>query len=284
MKFVFFGTDEFAVTVLESLREHELVPSHIVTAIDKPKGRKLVLTPPPVKVWADANNIHTLQPKTLKDDSVVADLQKIEADLYIVASYGKIIPEAIFNLPKYKTLNIHPSLLSKLRGPSPVATAILDDIKDTGVSIMQIDAQMDHGPILAQEHYVVAEWPPRPELEKELAKLGADMLAKVIPQWIGGTLTGTAQRDEDATYTKMIMKADALININDDPYLNFRKIQAYKDSPGAFMVVRHNNKDTRVIINDAVYADGKLNITSVTPEGKRTMSYADFMRGFTPQY
>lgn len=150
IKYAYFGTDGFAVAILDELKKADLLPELIVTNPDKPKGRKLVMTPPEVKVWADENGIKTLQPEKL-DEDFINSLKKDEWDLFVVASYGKIIPEEIINLPKHKTLNVHPSLLPLYRGPSPIESAILDDSKETGVTIMRMDKKMDHGPILNQE-------------------------------------------------------------------------------------------------------------------------------------
>ncbi|MCI0542427.1 methionyl-tRNA formyltransferase, partial [bacterium] len=122
-QFIFFGTPDFAVGVLEELEKKGLLPSFVVTAPDKPKGRGLVLTPPPVKVWAEARGIKILQPEKL-DQNFIAELKKYSWDLFVVAVYGKIIPKEILLLPKHGALNVHPSLLPRLRGASPIQSAI----------------------------------------------------------------------------------------------------------------------------------------------------------------
>lgn len=279
INFAFFGTDEFAVTVLNTLSLKGLVPSLVITTPDAPKGRHLTLTPPPVKDWANERQIQILQPEKLKDESLKSELEKNNFDLFVVASYGKIIPEMIFNIPRYKTLNIHPSLLPKLRGASPVATAILEDMKDTGVTIMQIDEKMDHGPIIAQQKYHVDDWLPRQELETTLATLGAMLLAKTIPEYINGKIDPVAQNDFEATYTKMVEKKDAEINLEDDPYLNFRKIMAYSEWPKAFTFFETDDYKIRAQITEARFENGELIIEKVIPEGKKEMDYEDFKRG-----
>ncbi|TSC60913.1 MAG: methionyl-tRNA formyltransferase [Parcubacteria group bacterium Gr01-1014_107] len=144
-KFVFWGTDEFAVTVLETLKNKGLRLQLIITAPDKPKGRKLIVTPPPAKLWAKENNISLLQPEKL-DFEFCRRLSVVGCELFLVASYGRILPKKIINLPPHKTLNIHPSLLPRLRGPSPIQQTILREEKP-GVTIIKMDEKMDHGPI-----------------------------------------------------------------------------------------------------------------------------------------
>ena len=136
-KIAFFGTPDIAVMVLEELKKANIIPTLIITAPDKPKGRKLIMTPPPVKIWALKNNIIAMQPEKL-DDNVLNMLSKGNYDLFIVASYGKILKKELIEIPKYKTINVHPSLLPKLRGASPIISAILRDEKKTGVTIIII--------------------------------------------------------------------------------------------------------------------------------------------------
>ncbi len=281
LKWVFFGTDEFAVEVLETLKVKDFLPALVVTTPDRPQGRHLELTPSPAKVWAKENNISVLSPEKLKDQDFISHLA--DYDLFVVASYGKIIPKEVFELPKYKTLNIHPSLLPKLRGASPVATAILEDMKDTGVTIIQIDEKMDHGPIVAQREMQINEWPTREELEKTLAIAGAELLYDSITGWIDGSLEATPQEESKTTYTKMIKKEDAEIEIKDieeKPYEIFRKILAYHGWPKAHFYISKDNQKIKVNIESAKYENDSLTIEKVTPAGKKEMSYDDFLRGF----
>ncbi|MEK9178061.1 MAG: methionyl-tRNA formyltransferase [Patescibacteria group bacterium] len=138
IKFVVFGSSRFSVIVLDELEKAGYIPDCVVTIPDKPKGRKLILTPSLVKDWAIQRKIQVYGPAKL-DDEFTKSLSEKKWDLFIVASYGKIIPSAIINMPKYKTLNIHPSLLPKYRGASPLQSAMLDDAKQTGVTIIRID-------------------------------------------------------------------------------------------------------------------------------------------------
>lgn len=147
MDIVFFGTSQFSNIVLEKLINFSCKPSLVITVPDKPMGRKQIITPPPVKLLALKHKIPLLQPKTLKN----YQLPTTNYQLGIVAAYGKLIPKEILDIPKYGTLNIHPSLLPKYRGPSPLQNTILNDDKETGVSIMLLDEEMDHGPIIKNQ-------------------------------------------------------------------------------------------------------------------------------------
>lgn len=283
-KIAFFGTPKFAVTILEELKKVGIVPALVITAPDKPQGRGLVLTPPPVKVWAQENNIKFIQPSTFKEtqarDSQIAELLNEPWDLFIVAAYGKIIPENILEIPKHKTLNVHPSLLPKFRGPSPIESAILADDRDVGVSIMRLDKEIDHGPIVAQDKIPTDTWPiTAPELEDISAHFGGTLLAKILPDWLAGKITEKEQDHARATYCQKISKSDGLIDLTTDPYTNYLKICAYSGWPGTYFFKEHNGKKIRVAIKETTYQDGQLIIETVVPEGKSEMPYLDFLRG-----
>ncbi len=277
---IFFGTDDFATIILDELKGKGILPTLIITSPDKPQGRKLILTPPPVKVWAEENNIEYWQPEHLDTDFI----QKLTAympiiDLGIVASYGKIIPQDIISLPKHKTLNVHPSLLPKLRGASPIQSALLYEDK-TGVSIMRIDEKMDHGPLLAQEEYQTSAWPIESgKLERDLAHQGGALLATIIPQWIKDKLQEQEQDHSNATYTKKIIKKDGLLDLSDSPEKNLRKIKAFSEWPRAYFFTQRNGKEIRIIVTDAIIQNGELSFLRVIPEGKKEMSYEEFLKG-----
>jgi methionyl-tRNA formyltransferase len=278
-RFVFFGSSRLSVIVLDELENLGFMPSVVVTTPDKPKGRKLAITPNPVKEWAQNREIKVFDPEKL-DTAFTHELKNSECDFFVVASYGKIIPSEIINLPKFKTLNIHPSLLPKYRGASPLPSAMIDDTKETGVTIMRLDEQMDHGPIVAQKKITVSEWPIYEDFEEMMAKEGAKLLALTIPAWLEGKIKETEQDHSAATYTKKISKEDGEIDLNSDPYSNFRKIQAYHQWPQAFFFVDSGKKKIRVKITSAEFKAGKLMIKKVVPEGKKEMNYEAFMRGY----
>lgn len=282
LKIAFFGTSEFAVHVLEELTYAEVTPLLIVTGEDKPQGRKLELTPTPVKEFAIAHDIPTLEPKNLKDDKDLLPLLNSEWDLFILASYGKIIPKTLLDIPKHGMLNIHPSLLPRLRGASPVRTAILTDQKDaSGVTIMKVDEQLDHGPIVAQARIEPEDWPVGALfLEELLAREGAKLLVEILGEWTTGTITPEVQDESLATYAPKITKLDGGLNLTDNPFENIRKVKALEGWPGTFFFVTEGDKQIRVKVVDAeIDNTGTFKILRVIPEGKREMNYDDFVRG-----
>jgi methionyl-tRNA formyltransferase len=282
VSFVFFGTPEFAVIVLDELAGAGFTPTLVVTAPDKPQGRGLKLTPPPVKMWADEHGVSTLQPEKL-DNEFYRTLSATDCELCIVAAYGKIIPKTIIDIPQQGVLNIHPSLLPKYRGASPVEAQILNDDREVGVTVMQIDEKMDHGNILAQKIVSVSRWPLRAsELNDILWHIGGKLLVEIIPEWVAGNIIPHSQEHDKATYSKLIKKEDAQINLDGNSYQNFLKIQAYNVWPKAYFFAEKNGKKVRVKIIDADYENDALIIKRVIPEGKREMDYASFLKGNKP--
>lgn len=330
MKFVFFGADDFSVIVLGELKNAGFLPSRVVTAPDRPKGRGLKLSALPVKLWALENGIEFLQPDTL-DSSVSYQLKAKSYQLFIVASYGLILPKPILDIPERGTVNVHPSLLPKYRGATPIESQILNDEKEIGVTIMLIDERMDHGPIVAQKLLQIPnpnnqipnntqinkiQTPKASELRKTLAEEGGKLLAEVIPRWVAGEIQPVPQDDSQATYTKKLTKADGEIDLSGDAYKNFLKIRAFDGSIGTYFYYSPSSpfqgevpsvrgggvgavettppsaqkrrppleqgrveKKIRVKITDADFRDRKLAILRVIPEGKKEMSYEEFLRG-----
>jgi methionyl-tRNA formyltransferase len=279
-KIIFFGTSIFSVEVLEQLKARGLIFDAIVTTVDKPQGRKLIMTPPPAKIWATENNVKVFQFEKLKDS--VDELKNLNPDLFIVASYGKIIPQSILDLPKKGALNIHPSILPEYRGASPLQTCILDDSKNIGVTIIKMDAEMDHGPIVAMKKVDVENWPVNVlELKKILGKEGSDILIASLEEYLDGSLKLVEQDHSKATFTKKITKANGEIDINGDQWKNYLKTQAFFGWPGTFFFTERHGKKIRVKINSASFdkENNKMMIEKVTPEGGKEMAYADFLRG-----
>ena len=268
-KIAFFGTPDFAVKMLSELEHAKLTPALIVTAPDKPAGRGKKLTPSPVKVWAEERHVQCVQPEKL---SQIKD-ELVDFDLFVVAAYGKIIPQSVLDLPKKGTLNVHPSLLPRHRGAAPIQQTILDGDQETGVCIMLLDAEMDHGPIIAQDKLSLYGWTPSAgELHDKLALIGGKLLARTIPKWLAGKITSHDQDHAKATYTKKISNEDARVEWTDlDLPETDRKIRAYHPWPGAFAKVKTKKGDEiRVKL-----LPGKR----VIPEGKKEMSLEDFKRG-----
>lgn len=244
IKFVFFGSSELSQFVLEELRAAGLEPMLVITNARAP----LPSLP--------------------------------EADAFVVASFGKILPQEVIDHPKHGSLNVHPSLLPKLRGPSPIQNMILQN-EEPGVSIMLMDEKMDHGPILAQEKLRIEPWPDKYEVvEEKLARAGGKLLAQVLPKWVRGEVEEKEQDHERATYTKMIKKEDGLLDPTDSAEKNWRKTLAYSRWPGAFFYhKRGDGKEIRVVVKDARIADGEFVPTRVIPAGKKEMPWQSFLRG-----
>lgn len=276
-KFVFFGTDSFAYVFLKGLKNKGLMPSLIICGEDKPKNRGLKVYPPPVKVWAIENDITFLQPQKL-DSEVGRELSVVGCRLFVVASYGKIIPKEILNIPEHGTLNIHPSMLPRLRGPSPIQELILRE-ETPGVTIIKLDEKVDHGPILAQKEMKLGKWPIKASiLSPLLANFGAELFLEILPDLLSSKLEEKTQDESLVTYSKKIKKEDARINLSDDQWENYKKILAYDIWPRAFFFAEKNGKPLRVVITSAVFENGKLKIEKVIPENKKEMPYEVFRK------
>jgi methionyl-tRNA formyltransferase len=280
----FFGTSEFSLFVLETLKSEGILPNLIVTMPDRPQGRKLLLTPSLVKIWADKNNIQTMQPDKIRTPEFENELKKIgNWDLFVVASYGKIIPENILYLPSNKTLNVHPSLLPLLRGAAPLERSILGDMQNTGVTIMRLDKDMDHGPIISQKEVVIEPWPiDRLELEEKLGVLGGEMLAEVIPGWISGKVKEVEQEHNKATHAPKVTKEEALLDLKDSPRKNLLKIKAFAGWPKAYFFDDIETGDgknkVRIIVTNAEIQNDQLILKTVIPEGKKEMTWSEYSR------
>lgn len=272
IKIGFWGGPEISLITLNRLHSAGFAIPVIVTSLDQPRGRNLVITPPPAKVWGLEHNIPVIQPDNLKSGSFRSILKEYGCDVFVVMAYGKIIPDDILKIPKAGSVNIHPSLLPKFRGPSPIESAILADKKNTGVTIIKMDSEMDHGPIIAAENVTPEPWPPLAEdLGTILVAKGSDLLITILPDWINGKMKAQEQDHSEATYTKKFIKEDGLIDLSADPYKNFLKIQAFHRSPTAYFFI----DEKRVKITKASFVDGKLVIEKVIPEGRSEMNYTD---------
>lgn len=305
MKMIFMGTPDFGAIILEELVKNDFKPVLVITETDKPIGREQIITPPPVKVLAQKYDIPVLQPLKISDTKY--KLLDINPDLIIVAAYGKIIPKEILDIPKYGCLNVHPSLLPKWRGASPIQYTILSGDEETGVSIMLMDEKMDHGPILVNSKLKIQN--PKlttRELKSELADLGVELLIEVIPQWVLGKIKTTPQDDSKATYTKIIKKDDGKINWNKGAEEIERQIRAFDGWPESFTfweksdkllrikilkarVLKSNEKENypigKVLVvpqNDIGIQCGKdfLVIEKLQLEGKNEIDAEDFLRGY----
>ena len=304
IQIIFFGTSDFAVAALEALVRVGYEIAAVITAPDKPVGRKQILTPPPVKVTAQRLGLDVWQPKNLKIENLnLIGNWKLEignCDLGIVAAYGKLIPPEVFNLPKHGTLNIHPSLLPKYRGPSPIQTAILNGDTETGVTIMRVDEEMDHGDIVAAISYQLSAISSYKEAHDKLAKLGAELLIKTLPDYLAGKIKPQPQDHSKATFTKKFVTEDGEIKPDDTAKTAYNKICALNPEPGVFVMLSNGQKlkvlnaelpkqasspkgNFLQIIDGwlvLLLNDGYIILKIVQPEGKKPMTGKEFARGY----
>lgn len=285
--FAFFGTGPLAESVLAALVRNGYEPTLIVTKPDMPQGRHLQMTAPHIKVWAEMNNFSTYQPESLKDLPEDSPLHTEEYDLFIVASYGKMIPDDILHLPKKGVLNVHPSLLPKYRGPSPIESALLDGVMTTGVSIMELDKEMDHGPILVQSAFIIDPSATSATMEVECGILGGELLVQALPHYMDRTLIPKEQEHDKATVCKKITKELGEITLSTNAAEVQRKFRALTPWPSIYFFIEHKGKNIRVKVTKVdltLTGTGSLVasdiIHSVVPEGKHEMNFEDFTRGY----
>ncbi len=233
MKIIFIGTNEFGRNIFEGLCQSGLNPSLVITAPDRPVGRNQVFTPPKVKAAALERRIEVLQPDRIKDaEEKIASLQP---DLVIVADYGQIIPKEILEMPKKGSLNVHPSILPKHRGASPVQHSILEGDEETGVTIILMDEKTDHGPVLASRKITIpGTGITQQELLEKLSDLACDLVFETIPKWMEGIIDPVPQKEDQATFTKILSKEDGRIDWKKPALEIERKVRAFDPWPGAF--------------------------------------------------
>lgn len=278
MKTIFIGTGNFAAPILQSLKNIDLV----VTAPDKPVGRKKILTPPPVKEVALSKDIPFIQPE--KISTAEFDFQP---DLIIVADYGQIIPSKIINLPRLKTINVHPSLLPKYRGPDPIRAPILNGDTKTGITLMLIDEQVDHGPVIAQKEIPLSQEETAETLTEKLSREAGLFLNETLPEYIQGKIKPQEQDHSKATFTKILKKEDGKIDFNKETAEEIeRKVRAFHPWPGTWTMV--NNKRIKILKAKITEEKedltvktkhGLLKLETVQPEGKKPMSGKEFLAG-----
>jgi len=246
-KIIFFGTSKFAREIFRGLLSAGYKVQALVAQPDKPVGRKKILTPPPTKELALEYKIPVLQPEDIKNNPVFLNqLKEFKPNLIIVAAYGKIIPKEILDLPKFGALNVHPSLLPKYRGPSPIQTAILNGDEETGVTIILMDEKIDHGPTIANSKFKIQNSKlTGGSLSEELAKLGANLLVEILPRWLAGKITPQEQDHAQATYTKILTREDGRLDFSKSATEIERQIRAFTPWPGSF--TEFNNKRLKII-------------------------------------
>lgn len=287
MKYAFFGTGPLAESVLASLVRNGYTPSLVVTKPDAPQGRHMQLTAPHIKTWCEIKGIPVYQPETLRELPKDTPLHTQTYDVFIVASYGKIIPDDILALPKKGTLNVHPSLLPLYRGPSPIESVLLDGNMTTGVSIIELDSEMDHGPILIQSAFIINPSATAGTVEVECGQLGGELLVQVLPHYLDGTLIPKEQDHARATICKKITKDLGEITLHTNASEVQRKFRALTPWPSLYFFITHKEKPMRIKVTsvDLTLTESETLVAQdiilkVIPEGKGEMSFEDFKRGY----
>ncbi len=317
LRIIYMGTPQFAVPALEALvwgsvpgtvlsEGYEIAT--VITRPDKPVGRKQEIVYSPIKQVALAHGLSVWQPGSLKKIENQTALAAYQADLFIVAAFGQILPQPVLDLSRYGTLNIHASLLPKYRGSSPISETILQGEHETGVTIMLIDAGVDTGPMLLQRSLPIDAADTTASLSAKLAKLGASALLEILPAWIGGQISPQPQDQAQATHTHMLKKEDGRIDWSQSAETLARQVRAYIPWPNAYTT--WNGKQLKLLaayaqlsqsadehspgqvflensslpysprkILRVVCSQGDLCVVQVQLEGKKAMSVDEFARG-----
>lgn len=239
-KIVFMGTPKFAVPVLEMLIEKYGVDL-VITQPDKKVGRKKVLTAPPVKVIAEEKGIKVLQPEKISnDENVLSELKELNPDIIITAAYGQLVPETILEIPKYKCINVHGSLLPKLRGGAPIQYSILEDHGKTGITIMYMIKKLDAGDMISKVEVDILDSDNYESLHDKLSIAGRDLLKETLPNIFTGNIAPEKQDDSLATFARNILREDEKIDWNKSARQIFNQIRALDPTPGAFTYLDEN--------------------------------------------
>ncbi len=309
MRLVFMGTPAYVVPVLETLTAAPGIQVvGVYTPPDRPRGRGQAVEQTPVKAAALERDLPLFQPPSLRSARAQQELASLQSDVIVVAAYGKLLPAAVLALPPNGCLNLHPSLLPKYRGPSPVVTAILDGVATTGVTLMLLDAGMDTGPILAQQEHPLSGNETAATLTEDLFRLGSQLLLDNLETWIDGNLPACPQDNSVATVTKKLERADGWADWNLPAAELERRRRAFTPWPG--LSTNWQGKSLRLLEVTAVEqpfeqvgfvaedpglvqglaledspvgigtARGILALKTVQLEGRRATSAAEFLRGY----
>ncbi len=295
------GTPEFAVPSLEYLILNQYQVVAVYTQPDKTAGRGRSLVSSPVKRAAIDWKLPVVQPVSFRETEAVAQLANFQPDVIVVAAFGQILPQSVLDIPAYRCINVHPSLLPKFRGASPVAAAILAGSEFTGVSIMLMEKGLDTGPVLARAQIPISARDTTGSLTAKLSRIAAQLLVEVLPRWVKGELTPQPQDEAEASYSGEFSKKDGEIDWQLPAVELWRQVRAFQPWPGCY--TRWQGRQLKII--EAVplpgertpeagqivaldkrgaefgvgTGEGVLGVLGVQPEGKRAMSAAEFLRG-----
>ncbi len=297
---VFMGTPEFALPVLQALLDLKAEVVGVYTRPDKPKGRGLEVDAPPAKAFALERGLPVFQPVGLRNPVAQAEMAALKPDVVVVAAYGRILPPEVLSLPPKGVVNVHPSLLPRYRGPSPVVTALLDGVDVTGVSLMLLDEGMDSGPVLVQREERVLSDDTAATLTDRLFRAGADLLKSTLPAWMNGDIAPKPQDPSKATVTKLITREDGEADWGLPAGTLHRKLRAFTPWPGLYT----RWKGRVLHIRDAAPLDGEaepglvvtlqnaaapvgvgtgsgiLGLKSLLLEGKKELPAKEFLLGY----
>ncbi len=295
---IFMGSPEFALPSLRALAERGYDLRLSVTQPDRRAGRGGYMRAPAAKVEAERLGIDIFQPASFRDPDAVATLAAVEPDLVVVAAYGRILPRAVLDLPRHPVVNVHPSLLPRWRGPSPVAAAILAGDETTGVSIMELVPQMDAGPVLAARPFPIAATDTTAALEARLAEEGAALLVETLPGWLSGELRAVPQDEATVTVCPLLEKAHGHLGVAMTAREAERAVRAYDPWPGAFVTYQGDRLAIwRASVADAgdglvpgaitlvagkpavAFREGALVLDEVQRSGSRRVSGEAFLNG-----
>ncbi len=236
MRVVFMGSSDLSVIILGKLVEAGYEIVKVYTRADKPAGRGQKPTPPPLKEAALRMGLSVYQPATIRTPEEVEKFRQLKPDLCVVAAYGRLIPEDMLDIPSLKFINVHPSMLPKYRGPSPIIAPILAGDEETGVTIFVLDEGMDTGPILAQRSVGISPEDTADTLSQKLSRLGAQLLLETIPKWSGGEIAPRPQDDSQATQTHILKKEEGSLDWSRPAVELCRQVRAFQPWPGSFTI------------------------------------------------
>jgi methionyl-tRNA formyltransferase len=303
LRIIFMGTAELSCASLKKLScDATLKLVAVVTQPDKPKGRDLKLTPSPVKVLAEKLNLPVLQPLKARDETFIHQLRELQPDLIVVFAYGQILPQSILDLAPHGCLNVHTSILPKYRGAAPIQWAIAHGEPETGVTVMQMDAGLDTGPVLTIRTTPILATDDSQVLHDRLAQLGAELLTETIPAYVAGNIQPQPQPATGSTYAAKIKKEDGQIDWQRPAVANWLRLRAFTPWPGAFAfleaepkpqllkiwkveVVERNGSPGAILSADKtgiIVACGKdsLRILELQREGGKRLTAEQFLAGF----
>ena len=298
---VFMGTPAYSVPVLSGLLEEGYDVAGVYTQPDRPTGRGNRVVPPQVKRFALGKGLPVFQPVSLRGAETREQIASLSPDAIVVAAYGLLLPPRVLSLPELGCLNVHPSLLPRYRGASPVASAILNGDHVTGVTIIRMDEGMDTGPIIAQRETSIGPDDTTEDLTARLFQIGAALLVEVLPRWERGETHVRAQDDSQATVTRRLVKDDGEIDWGNPAAYIARQVRAYHPWPGSFTRwsgkllkiieasamdsdLSDSNSPGRVVSLESgvgvVSGDGVLLVRRLQLEGRRALGARDFLQGY----